>query len=82
MQYRLPPVMSEVVARFGITQPEGFDMAKFSINKLYNSSAHKQDVEADFYRQEGDYFVFYNQDEKKVLTVAAARVQSIDTDAK
>ncbi|KQR86739.1 hypothetical protein [Microbacterium sp. Leaf179] len=55
-------------------------MAKFDINKRIGSSGtHRQTVEAQTYRQEGEYFVFYtNGGSTKVLTVAAKHVQTID----
>ncbi len=53
-------------------------MTKYEINKPYNHTVHKQTVEASEYRQEGDYFVFYDRSSEKVLTVKADRVLSID----
>lgn len=55
-------------------------MAKFEINKRIGpNGTHRQTVEAQQYRQEGDCFVFYtNGGSTKVLTVAAKLVHSID----
>lgn len=53
-------------------------MAKYEINKIYNHTAHKQTLEAHMYRQEGDFFVFYDTSDVKVLTIAAGRINSID----
>lgn len=63
----------------GGTYPEEPIVAKFEINKQYTSSTHKQKVEARSYKQEGDYFVFYDEEKMKVLTIAAVGVHSIDT---
>lgn len=54
-------------------------MAKFEINRFYNTTTHKQVVEAKNYAHEGDYFVFYAQTGGgKVLTIASSKVYSID----
>lgn len=58
-------------------------MAKFDINKsVGNDGSYKTTVEAAKYRQEGDYFVFYADSAftKKVLTVKASIVSTIDTE--
>lgn len=55
-------------------------MAKYDINRRIGASGtHRQTVEAQQYRQEGDYFVFYtNGGSTKVLTIAAKLVHSVD----
>ncbi|MCU1408478.1 MAG: hypothetical protein JWM23_558 [Microbacteriaceae bacterium] len=55
-------------------------MAKFVINKGYTGS---KTVEADFYQQEGDFFVFYTGEIKRrnvVFTYAAKNASSIETE--
>lgn len=57
-------------------------MTKFVINKTQReASSYETTVEAAKYRQEGDYFVFYADAShtKKVLTVKASLVSTIDT---
>jgi len=58
-------------------------MAKFVINKtLGHADSYTTVVEAVKYRQEGDYFVFYSDASftKKVLTVKASIVSTVDTE--
>ncbi|MGO1543539.1 MAG: hypothetical protein ACTHXA_04270 [Gulosibacter sp.] len=58
-------------------------MATFLINKtLGKSGSYERTVAASKYRQEGDYFVFYADASmtKKVLTVKAELVSTIDTE--
>jgi hypothetical protein len=50
-------------------------MAKYEINKQYNG--YEGTIDADTYRVEGDYFVFYENGEK-VLTVATSQVHSVE----
>ncbi|MBD8205537.1 hypothetical protein IFU08_00945 [Microbacterium sp. CFBP 8790] len=50
-------------------------MAKYEINKLYNG--YEGTIEADIYRVEGDYYVFY-ADGEKVLTVATSQVTTVE----
>lgn len=56
-------------------------MAKFSIT----GTRSKQSIEATWYRQEGDFFVFYRREGTQrldvVATVAANGVHSIITEA-
>ena len=57
-------------------------MMTFEINKNQGQAAgYIETVEAAKYKQEGDYFVFYADasQTKKVLTVKAAIVHTIDT---
>ena len=57
-------------------------MTTFSINKdLGQPSTFEKTVQARDYRDEGDYFVFYEDASrtKKVLTVRASIVQTIET---
>ena len=59
----------------------GAPLAKYVINK--NSNTQKS-VEADWYKQEGDFFAFYTGSsghrETVVLTVAAGDVHTIWTE--
>lgn len=60
-------------------------MPAFVINDAQDHDAsqqgYKRTVEAANYRQEGDYFVFYEDASrtKKALTVKASMVMTIDT---
>lgn len=53
-------------------------MAKFIINKGYNGQVP---VEAEWYRQQGDFFYFFEDSstdaDKVILTYAASKVSSI-----
>lgn len=51
-------------------------MATYKINDLFGG--YSQSVEAAKYSQRGDYFVFLDENDNKVLTVAARHVQTID----
>lgn len=58
-------------------------MAKFEINKtLSGAGDYKASIEAAQYKQEGEYFVFYADASrmKKVLTVRASLVSTVDTE--
>lgn len=60
-------------------------MPTFEINKdAHRSETYRATVEAATYRQEGDYFVFYSDASrtKKVLTVAATAITTVDTVSK
>jgi hypothetical protein len=57
-------------------------MSKFEINRtLGGADDYTRTVEAAKYRQEGEYIVFYADSSftKKVLTVKASIVSTIDT---
>ncbi|MCM3500620.1 hypothetical protein M3667_01845 [Microbacterium sp. P26] len=55
-------------------------MSKYEINREFTSGNYKATVEADKYQQEGEYFVFYvHPGPKKVATISAKMVHSIDT---
>lgn len=59
-------------------------MTKFAINTSdTQGDGYQRVVEAARYKQEGDYFVFYADASftKKVLTVKAALITTIDTEA-
>ena len=53
-------------------------MPKYEIKKKYDSRYHSQTVDADEYRHEGEFFVFYDAHSAKVLTIASGLVKSID----
>ncbi|WP_372698014.1 hypothetical protein [Arthrobacter sp. JSM 101049] len=58
-------------------------MTTFAINSSQDQTGgYQRVVEAARYKQEGDYFVFYADASftKKVLTVKAALVSTIDTE--
>ncbi|GAA4191995.1 hypothetical protein GCM10022219_11640 [Microbacterium oryzae] len=56
-------------------------MAKFKINDEISGASLYKTIEAKSFRQDGEYFVFVDNTDRKVFAVAARLVVTIEKDS-